>query len=77
MKYLKHLLVAFFLFCSAVIAKADEGMWLPQLLARLNEKQMKGMGMKISAADCQLWRILHRRTDLFKRTYPDQSSLRI
>ena len=51
MRFLKHLLVAFFLFCSAVIAKADEGMWLPQLLARLNEKQMKGMGMKISAAD--------------------------
>ena len=51
MRFLKHLLVTFFLFCSALLAKADEGMWLPQLLARLNEKQMKGMGMKISAAD--------------------------
>lgn len=30
---------------------ADEGMWLPQLLAQLNEKQMKSMGMKISASD--------------------------
>ncbi|MGN6508886.1 MAG: S46 family peptidase, partial [Chitinophaga sp.] len=30
---------------------ATEGMWLPQLLGRLNEKEMKGMGMKISAAD--------------------------
>lgn len=30
---------------------ADEGMWLPQLLAALNEKQMKKMGMKISAED--------------------------
>ncbi|MGG9963656.1 S46 family peptidase [Ferruginibacter sp. SUN106] len=30
---------------------ADEGMWLPQLLATLNEKEMKKMGMKISAAD--------------------------
>ncbi len=30
---------------------ADEGMWLPQLLAALNEKEMKKMGMKISAAD--------------------------
>src|SRR5688572_5281669 len=30
---------------------ADEGMWLPQLLQQLNEKQMKSLGMKISAAD--------------------------
>ena len=32
-------------------ACATEGMWLPQLLSGLNEKEMKGMGMKISAAD--------------------------
>ncbi len=30
---------------------ATEGMWLPQLLSNLNEKEMKGMGMKISASD--------------------------
>lgn len=30
---------------------ATEGMWLPQLLTRLNEKEMKSMGMKISASD--------------------------
>ncbi|MEI3798435.1 Peptidase S46 [Chitinophaga ginsengisegetis] len=30
---------------------ATEGMWLPQLLSGLNEKEMKGMGMKITAAD--------------------------
>lgn len=30
---------------------ANEGMWLPQLLAALNEKEMKAMGMKISARD--------------------------
>ena len=30
---------------------ADEGMWLPQLLQAMNEKDMKKMGMKISAAD--------------------------
>ncbi len=30
---------------------ADEGMWLPQLLAALNEKDMKRMGMKINASD--------------------------
>lgn len=30
---------------------ADEGMWLPLLLSKLNEKQMKSLGMKISAKD--------------------------
>ena len=30
---------------------ANEGMWLPQLLGQLNEKEMKSLGMKISAAD--------------------------
>lgn len=30
---------------------AEEGMWLPQLLQSLNEKEMKRMGMKISATD--------------------------
>jgi hypothetical protein len=30
---------------------AEEGMWLPQLLQTLNEKQMKRMGMKINASD--------------------------
>lgn len=33
------------------VARADEGMWLPQLLAKLNEAQMKKLGMKITAAD--------------------------
>jgi len=31
--------------------RAGEGMWLPQLLKLLNEKEMKSMGMKISAED--------------------------
>lgn len=30
---------------------AGEGMWLPQLLKMLNEKEMKSMGMKLSAED--------------------------
>ena len=47
---LKQSLLAFLLLAFSV-AKADEGMWLPQLLAQLNERQMKSMGMKISAAD--------------------------
>lgn len=33
------------------ISYAGEGMWLPQLLKLLNEKEMKSMGMKISADD--------------------------
>lgn len=31
--------------------RADEGMWLPQLLQSLNESDMKKQGMKISARD--------------------------
>ncbi len=33
------------------LLRAEEGMWLPMLLDKLNEKQMKAMGMKISAKD--------------------------
>lgn len=36
---------------SALLASADEGMWLPQLLQALNEADMKKRGMKISASD--------------------------
>ena len=50
MKRLKYLFVAFFIFLSSV-AIADEGMWLPLLLEKLNEKEMKSLGMKISAKD--------------------------
>ena len=50
MKFLK--LLAFTLFAFALqTARADEGMWLPQLLGKLNESRMKSLGMKISAAD--------------------------
>lgn len=35
----------------SLIALADEGMWLPLLLGKLNEQQMKSLGMKISARD--------------------------
>lgn len=34
-----------------ITASATEGMWLPHLLGSLNEKEMKGMGLKISASD--------------------------
>lgn len=50
MKYCKYVIIVICLFVTT-LAKADEGMWLPQLLAQLNEKQMKSMGMKISAKD--------------------------
>jgi hypothetical protein len=50
MKHLKISLVIFFLLGS-IASKADEGMWLPQLLQKLNESRMKSLGMKISAAD--------------------------
>ncbi|MBI5372805.1 MAG: S46 family peptidase [Sphingobacteriales bacterium] len=50
MKFIKRLLAAFFLFV-VIAARADEGMWLPLFLQQLNEKQMRSMGMKITAAD--------------------------
>lgn len=44
--------IQLFLFLLIVqVSFADEGMWLPQLLQQLNEKQMKSLGMKISASD--------------------------
>ncbi len=50
MKNSKILLLLIFI-TNAFIAKADEGMWLPQLLQKLNESRMKSLGMKISAED--------------------------
>ena len=50
MMYMKRLLVVFLLFISTLL-KADEGMWLPLLLEKMNEKEMKSLGMKISAKD--------------------------
>lgn len=50
MKLLKGIKL-FALLLIAHVSFADEGMWLPQLLAQLNEKQMKLLGMKINASD--------------------------
>lgn len=47
----KTIVLVLWMLMASVRVWADEGMWLPQLLAALNEKQMKKMGMKISAAD--------------------------
>ena len=50
MKYIRYTLFAWLLTLTSLV-KADEGMWLPFLLEKLNEKQMKSLGMKISAKD--------------------------
>ncbi len=50
MKYLKQVLVVFFLGIISLV-RADEGMWLPLLLEKMNEKEMKSLGMKISSKD--------------------------
>ena len=47
----KYILLVVICFSILVKGYAEEGMWLPQLLQSLNEKQMKQLGMKISAAD--------------------------
>lgn len=47
---IRYILTAYIIL-SAIILHAGEGMWLPQLLKLLNEKEMKSMGMKISADD--------------------------
>ncbi|WP_346237446.1 S46 family peptidase [Niabella insulamsoli] len=47
----KHILLLFVVITGFFKVKADEGMWLPQLLESLNEKRMQSLGMKISASD--------------------------
>jgi len=51
MKTLLKFFATLTFFCHSITAYADEGMWLPLLLKQLNEKDMKAMGMKISAED--------------------------
>jgi hypothetical protein len=43
--------ISFLIITLSVACIAGEGMWLPQLLKMLNEKEMKSMGMKLSAED--------------------------
>ncbi len=47
----KKLSVLLVVIASSLKLFADEGMWLPQLLQTLNEKEMKKMGLKINASD--------------------------
>src|SRR5580765_2820620 len=51
MKHINKLLFASLFLLYSAISFAEEGMWLPLLLEKLNEKQMKSLGMKISAKD--------------------------
>lgn len=51
MKQLRRLITACCILFISLAARADEGMWLPLFLQQLNEKQMKSMGMRISAKD--------------------------
>ncbi|MBI1341699.1 MAG: serine protease [Terrimonas sp.] len=47
---MKKIFLGLFLLISGV-SLANEGMWLPLLLEKLNEKEMRSLGMKISAKD--------------------------
>lgn len=47
----KIILFATFLTFFTNLSRAGEGMWLPLLLSRLNEKEMHDMGMRITAED--------------------------
>ena len=51
MKQINKLLFAVIFFLYSAISFANEGMWLPFLLEKMNEKEMKSLGMKISAKD--------------------------
>jgi len=48
---LKTILIAISLSLFTTISRAGEGMWLPLLLSQLNEKEMRDMGMRITAED--------------------------
>ena len=48
---LKIILFAIFLTLFTNSSRAGEGMWLPMLLSQLNEKEMRDMGMHITADD--------------------------
>ncbi|MFM9950477.1 MAG: S46 family peptidase [Saprospiraceae bacterium] len=48
---MKRFSIIFGLLFLSIFVRAGEGMWLPLLLKQLNEAEMKGMGMKMSAED--------------------------
>jgi len=48
---MKHLIlpILFFLFTLNLAVKADEGMWIPMLVDRLNYEDMQKLGLKLTA----------------------------
>jgi tetratricopeptide (TPR) repeat protein len=48
---IKKLFISFFIFHFSIIAFAEEGMWIPAFLKKLNESDMQTMGMKLCAED--------------------------
>ncbi len=48
---MKRTLLLFFVFVLTFNAKADEGMWLPSLLSKINMAEMHSMGATLSAED--------------------------
>ena len=51
MKRLNKFCISLLLTLLSIFSFANEGMWLPLLLEKLNEREMKSLGMKISAKD--------------------------
>ncbi|HEX6849680.1 MAG TPA: S46 family peptidase [Chitinophagaceae bacterium] len=51
LKTLRLVILSSTLTLTSFLSFATEGMWLPFLLEKLNEKEMKSLGMKISAKD--------------------------
>lgn len=51
MKTLRFSVLSVFIVALCFISRAEEGMWLPLFLQQINEKEMRSMGMKISAKD--------------------------
>lgn len=51
MRYFQRLIISCLFILHLIPLRADEGMWLPILLAQLNEVEMQSMGMEITAED--------------------------
>src|SRR5262245_66014321 len=51
MKNIRKFLITTIIVLYSIGSFANDGMWLPLLLEKLNEKEMKSLGMKISAKD--------------------------
>ena len=50
-KMIKRLISIYVALIFSLSSMADEGMWLPQLLNAVNEKEMQELGLKLSKED--------------------------